>query len=1239
MNKFKKMLAVILAVALIVPTVNIKIYAENNEEASKITILHTNDVHCGGASIADGVAPAGYAKLAAYKKSLEAQSDIADVIMVDAGDHIQGETIGTITKGSAIIDIMNTIGYDVAIPGNHEFDYQMSTFIARRQQANFTYVSSNFIDLSTKKPFLDQYKIVEVAGNKIAFVGISTPETYTKSTPKYFQNDKGEYIYSFSENNFYETIQAGVDAAKNAGANLVVALAHTGMTGSTTEWNSESIIANTTGIDLYIDGHSHDSLVTKYTSKDGREIPYAQTGTKLEKIGRIDININNGDSLSIDTPSLVATNELSDIDDSVKELLEADDKLVQDFAGEEIGKSEINLYAKDPATGNRIAYEENPLGNLVADAYKWRTGADIGLINSGGIRANINEGNLTANDIIKVNPWMNDVGVIEATGQTILDALEHGARFAPDVENGFLQVSGLTYEVNTKIPSPVITNSERVFQGITEGAQRRVKNVYINGKAIDPKKTYTIGSTLYILQNSGDGYKMFENCKLKTGSEYVFPTDAEILIDYVKNELKGTISANKYGQKEGRIRVYRDNTVPIYRLYNKKSGEHLFTSKQGEYNKLGNIGWVKEGVAFDAFTTDEAPSNAVLLYRLFNKNGLGGLGDHHYTTKKSEVNKLAKLGWQVDNDGKPMYYTIGEYSVYRLYNKRTGAHHYTPKKSEYDSLVKKGWTGEGKGWTTSGYYFSSAHIVNPKDTNITLLHTNDVHCGGIDDSENAVAPLGYAKLAAKKKQIEGEVDKVILADAGDHIQGETIGTLTKGSAIVDIMNAIGYDVAIPGNHEFDYQMSTFNDRRKQANYSYISSNFYDLKANKPALDPYKIINVSGYKIAFVGISTPETYTKSTPKYFQDENGEYIYSFKENELYATIQSGIDAAKEAGAEIVIALAHTGMTGTKEEWNSQNIIANTTGIDLYIDGHSHDALITKYTSKDGKEIPYAQTGTKLENIGRVDIKFDVNGKVTIDTPTSISTNSIEEKDATIKELLDKDNKLVNDFAGENVGKSEINLYAKDPETGNRIAYEENPLGNLIADAYRWKTGAAIGLINSGGVRADIKQGNLTANDLIKVNPWMNDVGVIEATGQTILDALEHGVRNAPEVENGFLQVSGITFDIDLSVESPVVLADDGRSFKEIPEGAPRRVKNVKVGNIDLNPNMTYTIGSTLYLLQNAGDGFTMFSNCKLRVGSSYVFPTDAEILIEYFKNQLNGNITSQKYGQKEGRINILQ
>ena len=264
---------------------------------------------------------------------------------------------------------------------------------------------------------------------------------------------------------------------------------------------------------------------------------------------------------------------------------------------------------------------------------------------------------------------------------------------------------------------------------------------------------------------------------------------------------------------------------------------------------------------------------------------------------------------------------------------------------------------------TMAMVLSLAVTVNaaaPKE-DITILHTNDVHC----DYEK------YAKVATLHKSAD------LLVDAGDHVQGGVIGTLSKGEYIVDIMNYLKYDAAVPGNHEFDYGMDQFLHIAKDlAKYPYISANFTG-KDGKPYFDAYKMFEVKGVKVAFVGVCTPETFTKSTPTYFQDANGNYIYGFCEGnngaDLYNAVQKAIDAAKAAGADYVIGLGHLGIDEQSSPWMSKEVIANTTGFDAFIDGHSHSTFSETIKDKSGKEVVFEQTGTKLANVGKLTIKTD--------------------------------------------------------------------------------------------------------------------------------------------------------------------------------------------------------------------------------------------------------------------------
>ncbi len=506
------------------------------------------------------------------------------------------------------------------------------------------------------------------------------------------------------------------------------------------------------------------------------------------------------------------------------------------------------------------------------------------------------------------------------------------------------------------------------------------------------------------------------------------------------------------------------------------------------------------------------------------------------------------------------------------------------------------------------------------DNDIVILYTNDVHCG-VDDN------LGYTGLAAVKNALEAQGKHVVLVDNGDAVQGDTIGTLSNGEYIIDIMNEVGYDVATPGNHEFDYGMDQFFALTEQANFPYVSANFVDNDGNT-VLDPYVIKDVAGVKIAFVGISTPKTITTSTPKYFQDDNGNYIYSFQQDEtgekLYAAVQSAVDAARAEGAQFVIALAHLGIEEDCSPWTSSEVIVNTTGIDAVLDGHSHSMIQgEKVKNKDGAEVLLSSTETKLAYIGCLTIKDDGSMSTTL-----ISDNGMKEFIGGIQEEFEE---LVNTV----VASTDVDLIIKDPASGERIVrVSETNLGDLCADAYRAMSGADVAIVNGGGVRADIPAGDITYGQIIAVHPFGNEMCVVECTGQEILDALELGCSKLPAESGGFLQVSGMTYTVDLNVESTVKLDENGM-FVEV-EG-DRRVKDVTIGGEPLDPEKTYTLASHNYKLKDCGDGYSMFADNVFLQDSVMI---DNQVLINYIVDVLGGTVGEEyadPYGQ--GRITIIE
>ena len=542
----KKLLALLLTFALALAFVPAAL-AEGEVEAGDIVILYTNDVHCS----VDG--NMGYAGVAAYKADMKAIT--SNVALVDCGDAIQGEAIGTLSKGRYLIDIMNEIGYDYAVYGNHEFDYGMSRIQELTAAAKkFRYLSCNFMDIKSDpaKTVLDAYAIRDFGGKKVAFVGISTPESITKSTPAYFQDEDGNYIYGFCSGGngqeLYDAVQAAVDAAKAEGVDYVVAIAHLGIDTQSSPWTSREVIANTTGIDVVLDGHSHSTIAGETVqNKDGKAVILSSTGDKLRNLGRLVIKADG-----TMTTSLIAAADYTKQDVAMDAYI-AEIKLQYEATlNEVVAKTDVALTVNDPETAKRmVRNRETNLGDLCADAYRTLLDADIAFVNGGGIRASIPAGDITYGQIIAVHPFGNMACSIEVTGQQILDALELGCASTPGESGGFLQVSGLTYEIHTYIPSGVQLDENKMFQGV-EG-ERRVKNVKVGGAPIDVNKTYVLASHNYMLKDGGDGYSMFKGAKVLRDEVMI---DNQVLINYIKDELKGVVGseyANPYGQ--GRIEI------------------------------------------------------------------------------------------------------------------------------------------------------------------------------------------------------------------------------------------------------------------------------------------------------------------------------------------------------------------------------------------------------------------------------------------------------------------------------------------------------------------------------------------------------------------------------------------------------------------------------------------------------------------------------------------------------------
>ena len=491
-------------------------------DKADVTILYTNDVH----TYIDNKSPKPtYAAIAALKKSIEDTG--RDVLLVDAGDHIQGTAYGSMDDGATIIELMNEAGYDLATPGNHEFDYGMARAKAVLQEADFPYVSCNWVDLRTGFNVLPSVKFFFVGGRKIAFVGVTTPETFTKSTPAYFMNDaQTKYIYDIlggeDGQKLYDAVQKAIDKAEFWGADTIIGLGHLGVDPSSSPWTSEEVIAHTHGFTAFIDGHSHTVMANKQvTDASGKAVTLTQTGSYFKNIGKMTVGADG-----TITTELIDTYE--GLDAAVAATASNWISAVDDMLGEEIAVGDTKFYINDPATGKRrIRSGETNLGDFVADGiYTYfneieELHCDVAIMNGGGIRTDVEAGPWSFKTCKTVSPFGNVACLMSVTGQQIQDALEFGARFAgaEGKENGgFLQVAGARYTIHTGTPNTVQTNEKNVWTG--SAATPRVSNVEIYDKTtgtyqpLDPNATYALAGMNYTLRNLGDGFAMFDGATL-----------------------------------------------------------------------------------------------------------------------------------------------------------------------------------------------------------------------------------------------------------------------------------------------------------------------------------------------------------------------------------------------------------------------------------------------------------------------------------------------------------------------------------------------------------------------------------------------------------------------------------------------------------------------------------------------------------------------------------------------------
>lgn len=560
----------------------------------------------------------------------------------------------------------------------------------------------------------------------------------------------------------------------------------------------------------------------------------------------------------------------------------------------------------------------------------------------------------------------------------------------------------------------------------------------------------------------------------------------------------------------------------------------------------------------------------------------------------------------------------------------------------------------------------------PEKEDITIVYTNDIH-GYIaneveKDGETSIEGLRISHIGGYVDELKKQGKNVLLVDAGDQVQGSIYGAMDRGVDMIEMMNKAGYDLATPGNHDFDFGMDGFNYFVEHANFPYISCNFESLVDKKNVLDSSKIFDFGGVKIGFVGISTPETITSSTPRFFENDDGELIYKFlgydNPNDLFQVVQKTIDELK-GQTDYVIALGHVGVGTASEKigCTSEQIIQNTSGLAAFIDGHSHTKMESKIIkTKDGKDCVLTQTGCFLASFGEMIITKE----------GSISTKLIEDVPYINKDVQSLESALIEQVASE-MGKKisyldkELFIAEPDDRSVRLVRRQETNLGNLCSDSMYWylnevkQLDCDVSLINGGGIRAGISPGDVTYMEAKAVEPFGDQICLVRIIGSELRNAIEMGAyavgtwneaHTIPNEYGGFLHLAGVKYDIDASIPSSVKLDGDGM-FVSV-EGE-YRVKNIQVYDkkamtyVPLEDDKAYLVSGNNYILTESGNGFSMFGNSE--IVADYL-DEDFTILAEFMKSFDNGHINNANSPLKgyrdylydyenpygSGRINIL-
>lgn len=493
--------------------------------------------------------------------------------------------------------------------------------------------------------------------------------------------------------------------------------------------------------------------------------------------------------------------------------------------------------------------------------------------------------------------------------------------------------------------------------------------------------------------------------------------------------------------------------------------------------------------------------------------------------------------------------------------------------------------------------------VPQQPKSIVILYENDVHCA-IDD---------YAKLAGLRDAIRAaDTAWVAVVSSGDYLQGGVVGSLSEGGYIIDIMRQVHYDAVTIGNHEFDYGGARMKELIPQLKAPVTCANFFDAGAATPFYAPYVICSYGDRRVAYIGVLAPETMLEESYSFY-DEDDNMLYDLHTDEVPQLVQKAVDQARKEGAEYVVLLSHMGEKQPIIGPSSHELIAATRGIDVVLDGHTHSVVEhEEVTNHDGKPVLITQTGTQFANIGKMVISTD--GKI---STSFLATKDISYSNAAVQHTIDSVYQLLDEVTHRQLATCAFDLTINGADGKRLVRNGETNMADIVADAFRVKVQAQIGLCNGGGIRASIPAGIITYGDAINVQPFNNQMVKAEATGSIILTMLESCTASLPEEFGSFPQVSGLRFTAHQKSHTVTgVEVFDETSGTWFP----------------IDPEQTYTIGTTDYCVEDGMNG-TLKSCPMVKLQGVY----DGDTFADYLKTSLGG-IVPDRYASPQGRITIV-